>query len=317
MDTVESMKVFVRVAQRQGFAAAGRDLGISPAAVTKHVSSLEARLSARLFDRNTRNVSLTEAGRVYLERCLECLQSFEDAEASVNDAGQAFKGLLRVTAPVDLPRELPRVLERFMAAYPNVVVDLRLSNRPIDLIEEGVDVAVRVAVAIDGQFVARKLMPIQLVPAAAPELPRALRTTQKPEDLAKHRALTFSEPRPRDEWDFEKNGKRVRVKLDSILIGNNGAALVSAAVAGIGVVIAPSFLLVDELLAGRLEPLLLDWPITVVPHIYALYPHRRFVSPKVRAFVDSLREVYGDGSHDLNWAEVLEQRRSGRRRAES
>jgi DNA-binding transcriptional LysR family regulator len=155
MNTLQSMKVFVRVAQRSGFAAAGRDLRMSPAAVTKHIAALEARVGARLFDRTTRSVGLTEVGRMYLERCLECLQAFEDADAFVGTLGNSPAGLLRVTAPVDLQNHLPTVVGRFMNEYPKVTVDLELSNRPIDLVEEGFDIAIRGASSLDGRFVAR------------------------------------------------------------------------------------------------------------------------------------------------------------------
>src|SRR5215831_5500162 len=145
------MKVFVRVAQRAGFAAAARDLRMSPAAVTKHVAALEGRVRARLFDRTTRSVSLTEAGRAYLERCLECLQSFEDADASVTRLRDRPAGLLRVTAPVDFGATIMSALSRYMKSYPEVTVDLQLSNRAVDLVDEGFDIALRIAPSLTGQ----------------------------------------------------------------------------------------------------------------------------------------------------------------------
>src|SRR5579859_3800023 len=144
MDSVESMRVFARVAHRAGFAAAARELNLSRAAVTKHIASLESRIGARLLNRTTRNVSLTEAGRVYLERCLECLQAFEAANASVSELSSAPRGLLRITAPVEYGNtHLAPILAALLARYPEVTVDLRLSNRVIDLVEEGIDIALR------------------------------------------------------------------------------------------------------------------------------------------------------------------------------
>ena len=140
MDRLQSMQVFVRVAQHVGFAAAARDLQMSPAAVSKHVNALEASIGTRLLDRTTRRVGLTEAGRVYLERCLECLHAFEDADASMSELAQAPSGVLRVTAPIDFGESLLPVLAAVMNDHPSIVVDLRLSNRVMDMVEEGIDV---------------------------------------------------------------------------------------------------------------------------------------------------------------------------------
>ena len=134
------MDVFGRVAQHRGCGAAARDLQLSPAAVSKHVNALESSIGTRLFDRTTRRVGLTEAGRVYLERCLECLNALEDADASMRELAKAPSGLLRVTAPIDFGESLLPVVTGVMNAQPNIVVDLRLSNRVVDMLEEGVDV---------------------------------------------------------------------------------------------------------------------------------------------------------------------------------
>jgi DNA-binding transcriptional LysR family regulator len=142
MDQLQSMQVFVRVAQHMGFATAARDLQMSPGAVTKHVNALELRIGTRLFDRTTRRVGLTEAGRVYLERCLECLQALEDADASMSELAKEPAGLLRVTAPFDFRESLLPVLADVMNAHPNIVVDLRLSNRVVDMVAPCVSIVV-------------------------------------------------------------------------------------------------------------------------------------------------------------------------------
>src|SRR5262245_36183996 len=151
VDQLRTMQVFVRVAQRGGFAAAARDLSMSPAAVTKNVAALELRVRARLFDRTTRSVSLTEAGRAYLERCLECLQAFEDADASMDHLGEKPAGVLRVTAPSDVGRSIMSLLALYMRACPDVTVDLQVSNRVVDLVDERFDVALRIAPSLTGQ----------------------------------------------------------------------------------------------------------------------------------------------------------------------
>jgi DNA-binding transcriptional LysR family regulator len=306
VDTLQTMKIFVRVAQRSGFAVAARDLRMSAAAVTKHVAALEARIGARLFDRTTRSVSLTEAGRVYLERCMECLQAFEDADASVSELSTEPTGLLRVTAPFDLQSHVARVLGRFLDAHPRVTAELQLSNRPVDIVNEGIDVALRIATTLEGQFVARPLAKTRVLLLASPRYLAKHGRPRRPEDLQAHRAIIFSEPRPREEWVFERRGKHTRVKLNATMLTNGGDALRSALVEGLGITCCPSFALDGELEAGSLELLLPDW--TVVPdlRLYAIYPHRRFLPPKVRAFVEALRDAFGDGTRDPWWPSANE-----------
>jgi DNA-binding transcriptional LysR family regulator len=302
MDTLQGMKVFVRVAQRSGFAAAGRDLRMSPAAVTKHIAALESRVGARLFDRTTRNVGLTEAGRMYLERCLECLQAFDDADTAIGELSREPKGLLRVAAPVDLGHEMAPIIAQLMKAYPQIRAELQLSNRPVDLVEEGIDVAVRVAASLDGRYVARTVALTRVGIFAAPAYFHKYGRPRSPEDLTQHRALVFLEPRPRDEWVLERDSKSVRVKFNAVMTSNFGAALSAACAAGAGLFVAPSFVTRTDLLAGRLEPVLPDWKVLPELRVYAVYPHRRFLAPKVRAFVETLRAAYGgDDGNDPWW----------------
>jgi DNA-binding transcriptional LysR family regulator len=302
MDTLQSMKTFVRVAQRCGFAAAARDLRLSPAAVTKHIAALEERLGVRLLDRTTHKVGMTEAGHVYLERCLESLQAIEDADASVSDLAKQARGVLRVTAPVDLCQTLvPDVLMAFMQAQPRITVDLRMSNRMVDLVEEGIDVAVRVAQALDGPYVARALAISRMAVLGSPAYFARHGRPRVPEDLAGHGSLVFVEARPLDEWTFERNGKRTRVKLAPVMSSNIAEPLRLAALGGAGLLIAPSFMIPRaDVQAGLLEPVLRDWSLPQFK-LYAVYPHRRFLSSKVRLFIDALRAAYGDGQSDPWW----------------
>jgi len=304
MDTLQSMKVFVRVAQRSGFAAASRDLRMSPATVTKHVASLESRIGVRLFDRTTRRVSLTEAGQMYLERCLECLNAFEDADTAISELSKEPKGLLRVAGPVDLGNQIAGTIAQLLREYPGIKVELLLSNRPVDLVEEGIDVAVRVAASLDGRYVARPIALARVGIFAAPAYFRRFGRPRRPEDLRQHRGLVFLEPRPRDEWIFERDGKSVRVRLEAFMTSNSGAALSIASAAGAGVVVAPSFVAHPELIAGRLELVLPDWKVLPELGVYAIYPHRRFLAPKVKAFLETLRTTYGDGGRDPWWVEA-------------
>jgi DNA-binding transcriptional LysR family regulator len=316
MDSVQSMRVFARVALRTGFAAAARDLRMSSAAVTKHIAALETRVGARLLNRTTRKVILTEAGRVYLERCLECLQAFEAADASVSELASAPRGLLRVTAPVEYGNiHLAPLIADFMDRYPDIVVDLRLSNRVVDLVEESIDVALRVAVSLDASYVARPLANLRAAFWGSPAYFRKHGRPRKPEDLSQHRCLVFAEPSPREEVVFERDGVQKRVKLKTALLSNSGEALAVGVCKGAGLALMPSFLAAPEHAAGRIEPVLLDWSVGV-GRLFVMYPHRRSVSPKVRVFLEALREAYGnDPTRDPWWpAELSEGTRVGSRR---
>jgi DNA-binding transcriptional LysR family regulator len=312
MDSVQSMRVFARVAQRSGFASAARDLRLSSAAVTKHIASLEARVGARLLNRTTRKVSLTEAGRVYLEHCLECLQAFEAADASVSELSSLPRGLLRVTAPVEYGNtHLPPIIAAFVARYTDIVVDLRLSNRMVDMVEEGIDIGLRFAVSLDASYVARPLASSRAALWGAPAYFRAHGRPRRPEDLSQHRCLVFSEPSPRDEVVFERDGRQTRVKLNSLLLSNSGEALVAMACLGVGLTFLPSFLAAAEHRAGRIEPVLLDWSMPT-GRLFAIYPHRRLLSAKVRAFFEALRATYGDDpARDPWWPRGLSKPRRG------
>jgi DNA-binding transcriptional LysR family regulator len=188
----------------------------------------------------------------------------------------------------------------FMSAHPGVVVDLRLSNRTLDLVEDGIDVAVRMARSLDGAYVARPLAVTRMGVWGAPAYFKKHGRPRVLEDLAGHRNVVFVAGRPLDEWVFERQGRQQRVKLAPALVSDNGEVLRQAALRGLGLTIAPSVLIGADYAAGRLEPVLEDWSLASF-RIYALYPHRRFVSPKVRAFVEALRAAYGDGTSDPWW----------------
>jgi DNA-binding transcriptional LysR family regulator len=303
VDLVQSMKTFVQVAQHASFAAAARELRASTGSVSKHISALEGRIGARLFDRTTRRVGLTEAGRIYFERCLECLHAIEDADAAVTDLSKTPKGRLRVTAPIDFGQHLTPVLAEVMNAYPNLVADLRLTNRVVDMVEEGVDVAVRVATSLDGHFVARPLARTRMAIFGAPAYFAKYGRPERPQDLGDHKHLVFTEPRPRDELVFTKNDRSVRIKLSATLTCNYAAAIQIALHKGVGLTMMPSFVAGPDFAAGKIEAVLTDWQLPEL-HVFAVYPHRRFVSPKVKVFVEALRAAFGDGTRDPWWPEA-------------
>jgi DNA-binding transcriptional LysR family regulator len=269
----------------------------------------------RLFDRTTRSVGLTEAGRLYLDHCLECLQAVDDADASVSALSQEPKGHLRVTAPVDLGNQMAPIAAQFMNAHPALTVELQLSNRPVDLVEEGVDLAIRVAPALDGRYVARPLALTQVGVYAAPAYLQKHGHPRQPKDLEQHRGLVFLEPRPRDEWTLERDGNSVRVKLKSAMTSNYGAALIIAAAEGAGLAISPSFVTYEQVRAGALQRVLPEWTVLPALTVYAVYPHRRFLAAKIRAFVETLRTELGGEGHDPWWSESAPSRLRAKSRA--
>ncbi len=293
------LRVFTRVAQRASFSAAAEDLRMSRASVTKHVAATEERLRVRLLDRTTRSVSLTEAGRVYLEHCLGCLQAYEDSEAAMSGLSAEPKGLLRVAAPFDLDRHLPPLIARFMQAYPAIDLDLRLSNRTLDMVDESIDVYVRITNSLSPDVVARPLAVTRLAVWGTPRYFREHGRPRAPANLTRHRFALFNEPPLLDEPVFERRGKRTKVRLKPGIVANSGVSLIAAVSAGVVLGVIPSFLL-PRVPTKLLEPVLLEWSLG---HrgVFAVYPHRRFVPAKVRAFVDFLRTALGDSSRDPWW----------------
>jgi DNA-binding transcriptional LysR family regulator len=307
VDALQMMRVFARVAQRASFAAAAEELRMSRASVTKHVAAVEERLGVRLLDRTTRSVSMTEAGRVYLDRCLECLQVYDDSEAAMGGLTAEPRGLLRVAAPFDFNRHLPALIARFMKAHPAIDVDLRLSNRTLDMVDEGIDVYLRITNSLDAESIARPLATTRFGLWGARSYFRKHPRPRGPSDLAQHRFALFNEPPVLDEWTFERGGRRTKVRLRPRIVMNSGDVMVAAVCSGVALGVIPSFLLPPDH-ADLIEPLLLEWSLGQ-RGVYAVYPHRRFVPSKVRAFVDTLRAALGDGSRDPWWPAI---RRSAR-----
>jgi DNA-binding transcriptional LysR family regulator len=307
------MRVFARVAQRASFTAAAEDLRMSRASVTKHVAAIEEQHGVRLLDRTTRSVSMTEAGRVYLERCLECLQAYDDSEAAIAGLAAEPKGLLRVAAPFDFNRHFLDLIARFMMAHPGIELDLRFSNRTLDMVDEGIDVYLRIPATLEADLIARRLATTTLAVWGARSYFRKHRRPRTPADLAQHRFALFNEPPVLDEWTFSRGVQRTKVRLRPNVITTSGEMGIAAVCAGVALGVFPSFLLPPERMA-QIEPVLLEWSVGE-RGIYAVYPHRRFVPSKVRAFVEFFRSELGDGTHDPWWPATVAV--PGRKRARS
>jgi DNA-binding transcriptional LysR family regulator len=300
-DRVTSMNVFVRVATLLNLSAAGRALGLSPTMVTKHIAATEERLGVKLLHRSTRRLTLTEAGRNYLESCERILADIEEAETSARADHLEPRGTLRLNVPFSFGiREIAPALAEFARLHRDLSIDLGLSDRYVDLIDEGWDLAVRIGLLRDSSLVARWLAPCHVIVCGAPAYLAAKGTPQTLAELATHNCLGYTMPSPAnaDRWLFGANGD-IAAKVSGNLRASNGDALLAAALAGQGLIYQPSFLIGDHLRSGSLVALPLDEKTATLP-IHAILPSGRQPPAKVRAFVEFLaRRFRPDPPWDL------------------
>jgi DNA-binding transcriptional LysR family regulator len=288
MDRLAAMESFVRVVARGRFTAAAEDLRLSRAMVSKHIQNLEEHLGARLLNRTTRKVSLTEVGRVYHERCAQILADITETESAVGALQAKPRGRLRVNAPVSFGTlHLAALVVDYMAAYPEVTVELTLNDRIVDLIEEGYDLAVRIARLADSSLIARRLAAGRAVVCASPVYLEQHGRPQHPNDLVNHNCLGYSYGLAGGEWRFDGPEGPASVRVQGNLEANNGDALRAAALRGAGVALLPSFIVGADLAAERLVPLLPGYRVPEFA-IHVVYPPGRHLSAKVRSFVDFL-----------------------------
>ncbi len=278
----------MRVVDAGGFSAAARQWGRSKAAVSKYVADLEAHLGVALLRRTTRSLGLTDAGREYHRRCLELLGEIDALEATVRDARTAVRGTLRVTAPPGFAsRYLSAMTTDFVARHPHVTVDLDLTHRMVDLVQEGIDVAIRLTAARDSSMIARRLGPAPVVAVASPAYLAHRGVPSTPADLRDHDCVGDANFRDQNRWRFRADGRPVVVAVTGPFRVNSPVAVRDLAIAGHGVALVPHMVASDAIAAGELVEVLagtvaLDW------HIYAIYPRRRFLPSLVRAFVDHM-----------------------------
>lgn len=292
MDKLTAMRAFVQVAEAGSFTAAAARLDWSKSAISKHVAWLEDQLGIRLLHRSTRRLSLTAAGTDYLEWAGRILDEVRDAEQAVGVGDARPAGRLRVAMPVSFgAAQVAPLLPALLAACPALEVECDLNDRHIDLIEEGVDVAIRVGALADSSLIARKLAETALVAAASPAYLAARGQPAEPAALGTHECIRYSHGPYRDRWLFAREGERETVRVSGRLRVNNGEAERRAALDGLGICLLPDFIICDDLSAGRLVRVLPDWSPPVLP-VHALYPAGRHVAPKVRALIDHLHAAW-------------------------
>jgi DNA-binding transcriptional LysR family regulator len=304
MDRMTGMSTFVKVVESGGFSAAARALEMSPSMVTTHVQALEERLGVRLLNRSTRKVSLTEVGRTYYERCLQILADADDADRVAQALQSSPRGTLRLNTAVAIPPFLAPVIAEFVALYPDVTISMTMTDRMIDMVEEGFDLAVRNMSAPDSSLISRRVAAYRLVVVGAPGYLAARGTPKQPADLAQHNCLIYSHAAWGNEWRFTGPDGGQSVPVSGNLLANSDNALRLAAVHGQGLVLVPSFLVMDEIRSGRLVPVLTEF-LQTEHAINAIYPHRRHLSAKVRSFIDLLAKHFHE---DPLWADPCRSR---------
>ena len=287
------MKMFVRVAEAGSFAAVAAQLDVARSVVTRQVAALEARLGSKLIARSTRRLALTAAGAVYLEKCREILTLVEEAEGDLSDARREIRGNIRLSVPLSLGvRHLTAMICDFTISHPQVSVELDFSDRRIDLIAEGMDLALRVTAGLEDTVVARRVGTCRSVVVAAPGYLARHGRPRHPRELSKHECFGYV-PALRSNWPFYIKRKLTWVRAHGRIQANNGDALLDAAIRGLGITYQPTFIAAEAVADGRVDVILQDYP-PIEMGLFAIFPGGRYVPHRVRALVDFLAARIGD-----------------------
>ncbi|SRR5450830_277075 len=298
MNKLREIECFIAVAELGSFVKAADALNVSKAAVSRTVVELETRLGARLMQRTTRRLSLTEAGSLYLERCKQIVAALEDADQVISAGNTDPTGLLRINAPqtfgvLHMTHVWPCLLQR----YPGIKLDITLSDRIVDIVEEGYDLAIRIARLPSSSLVHRKLASTRILVCASPAYLQQHGTPHHPDDLKDHMVIGYAYAADKDEWHFNGPAGPLNVKTNVRLHANNGDTCVAAALAGIGITRQPTFMLHEHIRSGKLMPLFPDFDSAELG-IYAVYPSRTHLPAKVRATIDFLVQAFAEVKWD-------------------
>jgi len=295
MDRFEEMQAFVRVVESGGISAAARRLGMAKSVISRRLQELENRLGVQLLQRTTRRINLTEEGRRFHQRCQRILDELEEAERSLSSEQQRVHGLLRLAAPLSFTqRHLMPLLNEFMQRYPEVRLELDVEDRQINVIEEGVDLTIRIGRLDDSSLVARRLAPVRMVLCASPGYLARCGEPQTPQELSRHEGLSYGHLSDQRQWTlYDREGRAHTTRPPIRMRANNGDVLLESVLAGLGVAVMPTFICHRELAEGRLVPLLAGYR-PEESAAYALYPSRRHLPLRVRVLIDYLAEGMGD-----------------------
>lgn len=303
MMNLVAMGIFARVAEAKGFSAAARRLGISKSVVSKEVAKLEKSLGARLLNRTTRQLSLTEVGAAFYDHCARIVQEAEEAALLVDRLHAKPRGVLKCTAPVAFATlHIAAVLPDFLARYPEVQIDMTVGDRFFELADEGFDLAIRIARELPPNMVARKLAPINRVVCATPGYFEKHGIPIVPQDLAEHNCLVYTHANPDSYWRFRSSEGDIVVPVRGNLKLNDDEVIWQAVRGGLGISILPTFTVGNDLQSGHLQAVLAEY-IPTETNLYALYLPNRHLSAKVRVFIDFLLERFEPPPYwDRDWA---------------
>jgi len=291
MDKLISMKVFERVAKHNSFTGAADAMGLSKAMVSKHIASLESSLDVQLLNRTTRRSSLTESGAAYLERVKLILADIEETELAVSSLSSEPRGTLRVAAPTSFGVfHLARAIGGYKQIYPDVHIEMILTEQRQDLVEDSIDLAIRVGQLANSSLIAKRLASARMVVCGSPGYFKKYGAPKTPEDLTDHKCLIYSLRAPTKEWLFKKDGKQFSLSVFGDIRSNKSDALRIAAMQDSGLIQLPTYMTGLDIKEGRLQTVLEDYEPPESP-INALYPHRKHLSAKVRTFVDYLYDI--------------------------
>ncbi len=291
MDRLTAMQVFCEVANSGSFSATANKLDMSRAMVTRYVSELESWLSARLLQRTTRSVTLTDAGEQCLRRCQQMLALMENIEEETSSEGGELRGQLRLTCSMSFAfSHLSRAISKFLSHHPKLKIDLHVGDGTLNLVEARIDLAIRISSEPDPLLIARPLAACDSVLVATPAYLQAAGTPGRPEDLPTHRCLSHANF-GRNTWRFRRADENVNVDINSHFSANDATVLLQAALAGGGIAMQPTYLMANYLQTGVLQALLPDWKLPMM-NIYALFPSRRHLSPAVRALLNFFVEEF-------------------------
>lgn len=293
MDVFASMRMYVAVVDGGSFAAAADKLDVSRAMVSKQVQKLEEHLGTRLLNRTTRRLSVTETGREFYERSVQIVSDVEEAQQIAGQMTRTPQGVLRVTIPLSYGQHrLAGIIGDYTQAYPQVHLDISLSDRKVDLVDEGFDLAIRIGAMPQSDLVARKIGGVRSMVCAAPAYLEKHGAPRTPADLATHACLGYTLTGTGTEWRLEGPDRTVAIPISGPIRADNGDIIRLAALRGAGIVFQPQFIIGDDVDAGRLVRVLPDWQ-SVELGVYAVYPSRKHLSAKVRTFVDFLVNALG------------------------
>ena len=295
MNNFSDIVAFVRVVEARSFVAAAQTLGMSPSAISKAVSRLEERLGARLLNRTTRSLSLTDHGSNFYERCREALSQLEHAESEVSEARGVPRGRLRVDVPVSIGRMLiVPALPRFIQQHPELTVQMSMNDRVLDLVQEGIDAALRVGTLSDSSLIARRVGSLRGITCASPEFIERLGMPQSPADLKPTDCIALFRLGTTQirEWVFRKNGVDHSITPAAALSFSDAESAVAAAVSGAGFVRVLNFVAEAQIAAGLLQPVLEDWNEGASWPVSVVYPQHRQPTAKIRAFIDFIAGLF-------------------------